>query len=86
MLCVFTFAPQPFVVAQAGQHAVINSVQAQITATAQPAATAQAGQRKRVEAPPLRPQAAALLIGINLAIAAGIVVLAWFLRRRQQRR
>lgn len=85
-LSILVLAPQPFLVAQASSNQATGVVQGQADPTAQPAPTAQAGQRKRLEAPPLRPQAAALLIGVNLAIAAGIVLLAWFLRRRQQRR
>jgi len=54
--------------------------------TSPAAATPQQGsQRKRLEAPPLQPQAAALLIGINLLVAAGIVGFAFALRRRRQR-
>lgn len=54
--------------------------------TAAPSATQQSGRRERIEAPPLRPQAAALLIGANLLLAVAVVMLAWVLRRRQQRR
>ena len=43
-----------------------------------------AAPRKRLEAPPLRPRAAALLIGSNLLLAVGVVALAFYLRRRQR--
>lgn len=51
---------------------------------AAPTAAPTAAPRKRLEAPPLRPRAAALLIGSNLLLAVGVVALAFYLRRRQR--
>lgn len=54
--------------------------------TVAPSATQSSGRRERIEAPPLRPQAAALLIGANLVLGVGIVVFAFLWRRRNQRK
>ena len=79
---VFGLAPQ----AQAASSLRIGAVQ-QAAPTPAPATTAaNSGRRDRIEAPQLRPQAAALLIGANLLVALAVVVLAWFLRRRGVRR
>ncbi|KAB8142017.1 hypothetical protein F8S13_15820 [Chloroflexia bacterium SDU3-3] len=68
------------------QAAALAAPAAQEPGPTSPAATPQQGsQRKRLEAPPLQPQAAGLLIGINLLVAAGIVGFAFALRRRRQR-
>ncbi|MBC8164030.1 MAG: hypothetical protein H7Z42_22700 [Roseiflexaceae bacterium] len=84
LFCAFMLLPMPAAATQVSSGT--NQVQPQATATPAPQATAQSGQRRRLEAPPLAPQVAGLLIGINLLIAAGIVLLAFVMRRRKQRR
>lgn len=79
-------APLGMQPAQAAPRHAISAQQPDPTAAPAPTAAQQTGQRKRLEAPPLRPGAAGLLIVVNLALALGVVMLALALRRRQQRR
>ena len=79
---VFGLAPQ----AWAASSPRIGAVQQAAPTPAPTATAANSVRRDRIEAPQLRPQAAALLIGANLLVALAVVVLAWFLRRRGLRR
>lgn len=80
-----TADPGGVLAAQSARSGQIAASQADATPTpaAQPSPTA--APRRGLEAPPLPPTTGAVLVLINLLLALGVVLFAFYLRRRQRR-